>query len=66
MKQREIKVKKGIIEEDGTPIKCENCGSEDYRLHITDKIDYIVMEKDAICNKCDHLMGCWATGYWCN
>jgi Zn finger protein HypA/HybF involved in hydrogenase expression len=67
-KQEEYKrrVKDGIIEVDGTPIKCENCGSKDYRLHTTDMIDNIEMEKEAICNKCGHLMGAWVTGNWCS
>jgi len=60
------RVEMGIIETDGTPIKCEKCNSIDYREVITDKIDYIVMEKEAICNKCEHFMGLWVTGNWCS
>ena len=59
------RVKEGFIEQNGAPIKCENCGSEDYRLHTTNRMDYIAMEKEAICNKCGHLMGIWVTGNWC-
>lgn len=44
---------------------CENCGAVDeYREVVTDKIDYIVTEKDRICNKCNELMDVWSYGLW--
>ena len=61
---KKIKVQNGIIDEDGTPKKCEKCGCEDYSLNVVEKIDYIVMEQEAICKNCGYLMGYWATGYW--
>ncbi len=48
----------------GTVI-CPHCGEEhNYREVVTDKIDYIITEKDRICNNCNELMDCWAYGYW--
>ena len=57
-------IKKGFKEADGTPIKCCHCGSESIRHEITDRIDFTVTEKEAICNKCNSRIGYWGYGYW--
>lgn len=57
------KIDDGLIDETLRPIKCV-CGSEEFHDVTTDKIDYMEVEKDRICNKCEAFMGAWAYGYW--
>lgn len=54
----------GIITEELEPIKCEKCGSEEYRDKTTDCLYYMEVEKDRFCTKCGELMGIWSYGYW--
>jgi hypothetical protein len=51
------------MEEDYQPTQCD-CGSKDYKDVCTERIDWMEVERDRICNKCNTLMGCWAYGYW--
>lgn len=53
----------GLINQNLEPIKCE-CGSTDFYDKITDKIDYLVVEKDRFCKKCGKLVGYWSYGHW--
>ena len=45
--------------------KCQNCKvKNNYKDIVTERIDYIVCEKERVCNICGWLMDYWAYGYW--
>lgn len=56
-------IKDGLINENLEPIKC-NCGSINFYDKIVDRLDYLVVEKERYCTKCDKLVGYWSYGYW--
>ena len=47
-------------------IPCKVCGGRDFRDNCVDKMDYIELEKETICNKCGHIVNYWVTGYYSN
>lgn len=57
------KIEKGLINEKLEPIKCE-CGSIEFHDKTTDKIDFLEVEKDRFCKKCNKLVGYWSYGHW--
>ena len=57
------KIERGLINEKLEPIKCE-CGSVEFTDKTTDKIDYLEVEKDRFCKKCNKLVGYWSYGHW--
>jgi hypothetical protein len=57
------KIERGLINEKLEPIKCE-CGSTEFIDKTTDKIDYLEVEKDRFCKKCNRLVGYWSYGHW--
>jgi len=57
------KIERGLINEELEPIKCE-CGSTEFVDKTTDKIDYLEVEKDRFCKKCNKLVGYWSYGHW--
>lgn len=57
------KIECGLINEKLEPIKCE-CGSTEFIDKTTDKIDFLEVEKDRFCKKCNKLVGYWSYGYW--
>lgn len=57
------KIERGLINEKLEPIKCE-CGSVEFTDKTTDKIDFLEVEKDRFCNKCNKLVGYWSYGHW--
>lgn len=57
------KIERGLINEKLEPIKCE-CGSTKFIDKTTDKIDYLEVEKDRFCKKCNKLVGYWSYGHW--
>jgi hypothetical protein len=57
------KIERGLIDEKLEPIKCE-CGSIEFVDKTTDKIDFLEVEKDRFCKKCNKLVGYWSYGYW--
>lgn len=52
------------FKDDGTPIKCSNCGSELIKVKIIDMIDSIVLEKEYYCVSCSTTLAYWAFGYF--
>ena len=50
------KIERGLINEKLEPIKCE-CDSTEFIDKPTDKIDYLEVEKDMLCKKCNKLVG---------
>jgi hypothetical protein len=57
------KIERGLINEKLEPIKCE-CGSVEFIDKTTDKIDFLEVEKDRFCKKCNKLVGYWSYGHW--
>lgn len=57
------KIERGLINEKLEPIKCE-CGSVEFTDKTTDKIDFLEVEKDIFCKKCNKLVGYWSYGHW--
>lgn len=57
------KIRKGLINEQLEPIKCE-CGSINFGDKICDMLNYEIIEKDRYCSKCGKLVGYWSYGYW--
>lgn len=57
------KIERGLINEKSEPIKCE-CGSVEFTDKTTDKIDFLEVEKDRFCKKCNKLVGYWSYGHW--
>lgn len=51
-------IKNGYIKEDGTPLKCQFCDSNDLKW----KGDW--ESKTVTCNKCGKIVGMWDYGYW--
>jgi len=50
--------------EDGRPIKCSGCGSENIKSTVKDRMEYIVCEKQYYCADCDKIVGYWAYGWF--
>jgi len=57
------KIEKGLINDNLEPIKCE-CDSTEFYDKTTDRIDYLEVEKDRYCKKCNKLVGYWSYGHW--
>ena len=57
------KIDRGLINGKLEPIKCE-CGSTEFVDKTTDKIDYLEVETDRFCKKCNKLVGYWSYGHW--
>jgi len=57
------KIERGLINVKLEPIRCE-CGSVEFTDKTTDKIDFIEVEKDRFCKKCNKLVGYWSYGHW--
>lgn len=57
------KIERGLIDGKLEPIKCE-CGSVEFTNKTTDKIDFLEVEKDRFCKKCNKLVGYWSYGHW--
>lgn len=44
---------------------CGDCGDkENFTDKIKDRIDYIVTEKERVCDNCGFTIDYWAYGYW--
>ena len=56
---------KGYMDLDGEPLKCWHCEGGVKEI-VTDKIDFMVVEKDKVCSnkECGKLLGSWVYGYW--
>ena len=55
--------------EDGAPIKCCKCGSEQITEKVTNTLDVGVgrgmpMEFECVCDQCGEVVGYWAYGYY--
>jgi hypothetical protein len=57
------KIECGLINEKLEPVKCE-CDSTEFIDKTTDKIDFLEVEKDRFCKKCNKLVGYWSYGHW--
>jgi len=49
---------------EGAPIKCQICGTEDNFEVINSYMEYIIMEMEVICPTCNCTIGHWVTGNW--
>jgi len=54
----------GFINSELEPIKCWNCGSTEFRDVCTDRIDFLEVERDRFCVKCNEIQGSWSYGFW--
>lgn len=50
--------------DDGFPIKCWHCQSNDIRSDIKDILTHIISEQEYICNSCGSDLAYWAYGYF--
>jgi len=46
------------------PSVCTSCESSSMKTTVTDTVEWWAMSKDAHCNDCGKLLGCWDTGNW--
>lgn len=64
MKSKNIKDLSKYFKEDGEPIRCPNCESEDLFMEYIDYLEHIHCEGNCICNKCHKIVNYWAYGNW--
>jgi hypothetical protein len=55
----------GYVANDGTPLKCDDCGGTKFHSINEDRIDYGICEYDYQCLGCKKIVGHWAYGNWC-
>ena len=58
------KVEKGVIDKDGMPLKCENCGCTDFEMYDVMTCQYGYEEYKVKCRYCQEPVGYWAYGSW--
>ncbi len=49
---------------DLSPKQCTKCGNKKFKLKTIDTIEYLEVEKESICIKCNSVQGHWAYGAW--
>ena len=53
----------GIIDENGYPLKCRDCGTSDFNEREWYEW-YVVVEREVTCKSCGKIVGSWQYGRW--
>ena len=64
--QRDFEIKEffGFSDFAGEPIRCYQCGGNEYEDITTDVIEHIVSEQERKCKNCNFVFGYWSYGNW--